>query len=157
MISAPAAVESAFGGYYPWPLLLTLGLCGIGFGLFTVPFFSTALGSVQPHETGSASGLLNAVQEVGATVGVALLGGLFFAGGFGSALLAACGLVGVACVAAALMLPRGARVSLLRQRERRPWRAERPSGRTVGAARGKAPVLAAESRASSSMVGGRPR
>jgi MFS family permease len=103
---ASVAVQSAFGSGYPWPLLLTLGLCGVGFGLFTVPFFSTALGSVQPSETGSAAGLLNAVQEVGTTVGVALLGSLLFAMGFGMTLLVACGLVGLACASAALMLPR---------------------------------------------------
>jgi MFS family permease len=108
---ASVAVQSAFGSHYPWPLLLTLGLCGIGFGLFTVAFFSTALSSVQPHETGSASGLLNAVQEAGTTVGVALLGGLVFAMGFGVALLVACCLVGLACAGAALMLPRKLRVS----------------------------------------------
>jgi MFS family permease len=103
---ASVAVQSAFGSGYPWPLLLTLGLCGIGFGLFTVPFFSTALSNVQPHETGSASGMLNAVQEVGTTVGVALLGSLLFAMGFGVALLVGCCLVGLACLSAALMLPR---------------------------------------------------
>jgi predicted MFS family arabinose efflux permease len=39
-----------------------------------VPFFTTALSRVEPHETGSAAGLLNSVQQLGATVGVALLG-----------------------------------------------------------------------------------
>jgi hypothetical protein len=48
---------------------------------FTVPFFSTALHRVRPHETGSAAGLLNAVQQLGGTLGVALLGGLCLSSG----------------------------------------------------------------------------
>jgi EmrB/QacA subfamily drug resistance transporter len=56
------------------PLLVT----GIGLGMFTVPFFGNALSGVAPHETGSASGLLNAVQQLGATIGIALLGTVFF-------------------------------------------------------------------------------
>ncbi len=46
--------------------------------MFTVPFFSSALSRIAHHETGSASGLLNAVQQLGATVGVTLLGTVFF-------------------------------------------------------------------------------
>jgi MFS family permease len=58
-----------------------LALCGLGMGTFTVPFFTAALHLVRPHETGSAAGLLNAVQQLGGTLGVALLGGLYLSGG----------------------------------------------------------------------------
>jgi predicted MFS family arabinose efflux permease len=54
-----------------------LALCGLGMGTFTVPFFAAALHRVRPHETGSAAGLLNAVQQLGGTLGAALLGGLY--------------------------------------------------------------------------------
>ncbi|MFC8717126.1 MFS transporter [Kitasatospora sp. NPDC057198] len=64
---------------YPWPVLPGLAVAGLGCGLFTVPFFTTALAGVRPHETGSAAGLLNAVQQFGATLGTALLGGVFLA------------------------------------------------------------------------------
>jgi MFS family permease len=60
-----------------WPFLAALADSGLGLGLFTVPFFSTALGRVSPRETGSAAGLLNAVQQLGGTLGIALLGGVF--------------------------------------------------------------------------------
>ncbi|WP_112238117.1 MFS transporter [Kribbella monticola] len=60
-----------------WPLYVPLGVCGLGVGLFATPFFTTALHRVRPHETGSAAGLLNAVQQFGGTVGIALLGTIF--------------------------------------------------------------------------------
>jgi len=63
-----------------WEILVTLGVCGAGLGLFTVPFFTAALARVAPHETGSAAGLLNAVQQLGATLGTAVLGGVFLHG-----------------------------------------------------------------------------
>jgi MFS family permease len=63
-----------------WETLAALGVCGIGLGLFTVPFFSTTLARVAPHETGSAAGLLNAVQQLGATLGIAILGTVFLQG-----------------------------------------------------------------------------
>ncbi|HVW43868.1 MAG TPA: MFS transporter [Amycolatopsis sp.] len=77
------------------PLLMT----GVGLGLFTVPFFGNALSGVGPHETGSASGLLNAVQQLGATVGVALLGTVFFHAGTRTTVL-----VAIVLVAAVLAL-----------------------------------------------------
>lgn len=58
-----------------------LAVCGLGMGTFTVPFFAAALHRVRPHETGSAAGLLNAVQQLGGTLGVALLGGLYLSTG----------------------------------------------------------------------------
>jgi len=100
-----AAVAEYAGGVhgYPWPLLGALALCGLGMGTFTVPFFTAALHRVRPHETGSAAGLLNAVQQLGGTLGVALLGGLYL--GTGTA-IPALGLgAGLAVAAAVAVLP----------------------------------------------------
>ncbi|MFB6721299.1 MFS transporter [Kribbella sp. NPDC056345] len=58
-------------------LVPALGVCGAGVGLFTTAFFTEALHRVQPQETGSAAGLLNAVQQFGGTLGVAVLGTIF--------------------------------------------------------------------------------
>jgi MFS family permease len=73
-------VYTAAGPGYPAPLLLPLGICGLGLGLFSTPFFTAALGQVRPAETGSAAGLLNAVQQFGGTLGVAVLGTVFLHG-----------------------------------------------------------------------------
>jgi len=52
---------------------------GIGMGGVVSPFFDIALGDVEDTETGSASGLLNAIQQLGASVGVAVLTTVFVA------------------------------------------------------------------------------
>jgi MFS family permease len=78
ILAAIAVYHAVRPGAYPWALLAALSLGGAGNGLFTVPFFTTALSRVRPHETGSAAGLLNAVQQFGGTLGVAVLGTALF-------------------------------------------------------------------------------
>lgn len=58
-------------------LLVSFGIAGLGAGTFATAFFTEALHRVRPTETGSAAGLLNAVQQLGGTLGVALLGTVF--------------------------------------------------------------------------------
>jgi EmrB/QacA subfamily drug resistance transporter len=59
---------------------LTPGLLVLGFGVGMVltPFFDIALASVSNEETGTASGVLNAAQQMGTTLGVAVFGTLFY-------------------------------------------------------------------------------
>ncbi|MFC1415557.1 MFS transporter [Streptacidiphilus cavernicola] len=76
-LGAVAVYSTASPTAYPWALLPALAVCGLGLGLYTVPFFSTALGRVGAQATGSAAGLLNAVQQLGGTLGVAVLGTVF--------------------------------------------------------------------------------
>lgn len=79
-LAALAAYGAVPAASYPWPLLAALAAlaaCGLGQGLFAVPFFTTALHRVRPHETGSAAGLLNAAQQLGGTLGIALLDAVF--------------------------------------------------------------------------------
>ncbi|MEV4439966.1 MFS transporter [Streptomyces sp. NPDC049577] len=47
---------------------------GTGFGLCLGPVVSTATAGVAPHETGTASGLLNSSRQIGASLGLAALG-----------------------------------------------------------------------------------
>ncbi|WP_157254365.1 DHA2 family efflux MFS transporter permease subunit [Nonomuraea typhae] len=61
-----------------WQLAPGLALVGIGMGLTMAPFFDIVLAGVEPHESGSASGTLTAVQQLGGALGAAVLGTLFF-------------------------------------------------------------------------------
>ncbi|RCG32199.1 MFS transporter [Sphaerisporangium album] len=65
-------------GVNPWQLSPALLVTGAGMGLLMAPFFDIVLAGVEPHENGSASGSLTAVQQLGSAFGVALLGTLFF-------------------------------------------------------------------------------
>jgi EmrB/QacA subfamily drug resistance transporter len=49
-------------------------VAGVGFGLCLAPVVSTATIGVAPHETGTASGLLNSSRQIGASLGLAVLG-----------------------------------------------------------------------------------
>ena len=60
-----------------WDLAPALFAAGFGMGLVFAPFFGTVLAAVEDHEVGSASGIVNAVQELGSAFGVAGLGTLF--------------------------------------------------------------------------------
>ncbi|MEU0009516.1 hypothetical protein ABZ079_36235 [Streptomyces sp. NPDC006314] len=65
-------------GVGPWQLLPSLLVTGIGMGLLMAPFFDIVLASVEQHETGSASGTMTAMQQLGGAFGVAILGTVFF-------------------------------------------------------------------------------
>ena len=106
-VLAAVAVYATTTGY-PWPLLPALAVGGLGVGLFATPFFTLALHRVRPEETGSAAGLLNAVQQLGGTLGVAVLGTVFFRAGTAEAgardaLWVAAGVIVATAVTAALM------------------------------------------------------
>jgi EmrB/QacA subfamily drug resistance transporter len=71
------------------PSYLSIGvplfLMGLGNGTVFVPITSAALQRVQPHEAGAASGLVNVAQQVGSTLGLAVLVTVFSAATRGSA------------------------------------------------------------------------
>ncbi|MEV6367589.1 MFS transporter [Micromonospora musae] len=100
----------------PWQLVPALLVVGFGMGLVMAPFFDIVLSGVEPAETGSASGTLTAVQQLGGALGVAVLGTVFFThfsdGGAGSAVRATLWLEAAllaGTVVAAFLLPRRAR------------------------------------------------
>ncbi|MGJ6964012.1 MFS transporter [Streptosporangium sp. G11] len=62
----------------PWQLTPALLLTGAGMSLIMAPFFDIVLAGVEPHESGSASGTLTAVQQLGGALGAAAIGTLFF-------------------------------------------------------------------------------
>jgi hypothetical protein len=53
-------------------------LVGVGIGMLVSPLFDFILASVTDREAGSASGVLNAFQQLAGAVGVAVLGTVFF-------------------------------------------------------------------------------
>ncbi|MFB9678852.1 DHA2 family efflux MFS transporter permease subunit [Streptosporangium vulgare] len=65
-------------GVTPWQLAPALLLTGAGMSLIMAPFFDIVLAGVEPHESGSASGTLTAVQQLGGALGTAAIGTLFF-------------------------------------------------------------------------------
>ncbi|MCX4690034.1 MFS transporter [Kitasatospora purpeofusca] len=73
-------LNTAGTGVTLWHLAPALVLAGLGTGLVMGPFFDTVLGAVEPHESGSASGTVTAVQQLGSAMGVAVLGTVFFGG-----------------------------------------------------------------------------
>jgi len=51
---------------------------GAGMGMVFVPLFDIIMGHIAPHETGSAAGVLQAVNSLGMAIGVAGIGAIFF-------------------------------------------------------------------------------
>ncbi|MEV0414256.1 hypothetical protein AB0I68_26480 [Streptomyces sp. NPDC050448] len=100
-----------------WQLVPGTLAAGLGMGLVIPPLFDVILAGVSEPEVGSASGVLNAVQQLANAVGVALLVTLWSAftdhGRTPSEALPATALVTVALLTAALALsvrlPRHAR------------------------------------------------
>jgi EmrB/QacA subfamily drug resistance transporter len=76
--AALAVILGATDHVTTWGLFGPLLLNGIGMGLFIVPAFDTIISAVTDAETGSAAGVLNAIQQLGAAIGVAVLGSVFF-------------------------------------------------------------------------------
>jgi EmrB/QacA subfamily drug resistance transporter len=62
-----------------WSFLPPLLLAGLGLGLGFSALFQTVLSGIPPRDAGAASGTLQAFQQVGGSVGVALVGQIFFA------------------------------------------------------------------------------
>ena len=92
-----------------WDIAPSYTVCGIGMGMLIVTFFSTVIAAVDEHETGSASGVINATQQLANSLGVALFGTLYFdtlKAGHGSVSAASTSLW-FAALATALCIPVG--------------------------------------------------
>jgi EmrB/QacA subfamily drug resistance transporter len=61
-----------------WTLVPGELVAGMGMGLSLPPLFDFILAGVADHEVGSASGVLNAIQQLGAALGIAVLATIFF-------------------------------------------------------------------------------
>jgi MFS family permease len=63
---------------HTWQFLPCLLPIGVGMGLVFAPLMAVVLNDVDTKHAGSASGVLNAVQQVGGAIGIALIGVIFF-------------------------------------------------------------------------------
>jgi len=115
------ALRGAGGGVSTVDLLAPMVTGGIGMGMVFVPLFDIVMAGVRPQEMGSASGVLQTVNSLGMSLGIAGIGAIFFAlaGGHGAHVpvylhaaqwtaLATAGLL-AASFAVAFWLPRRAR------------------------------------------------
>ena len=62
----------------PWEFIPGLLITGAGMGLTMAPIFAVVLTDIDPKHAGSASGVLNAVQQLGGAIGIAVIGVVFF-------------------------------------------------------------------------------
>lgn len=67
----------AGAGVGGWQLALPLLTFGVGMGMIFVPLFDIIMGEIADHEVGSASSSLEAMQQLAASLGVAVLGTIF--------------------------------------------------------------------------------
>jgi MFS family permease len=73
MLVAVLDESVGFGG-----LVTPLAVYGFGMGMIFVPLFGIIVGDLADDEIGSASGVLTSVQQLGASLGIAVLGTVFF-------------------------------------------------------------------------------
>ena len=104
-------LRGAGAGLSAWDTAAPLAVVGFGMGMVFVPMFDMILAGVEPHELGSASGLLESVQQLAMSLGLAAVGTVLFdeVGGLhgpaafvsatGDALLIAVGLLVLAWIA----------------------------------------------------------
>jgi EmrB/QacA subfamily drug resistance transporter len=73
-----AVVHSGGADVSAWALAAPEMAAGVGMGAMLAPLFDFVLAGVADHEVGSASGVLNAMQQLGGAIGIAVLGTVFF-------------------------------------------------------------------------------
>jgi EmrB/QacA subfamily drug resistance transporter len=78
LVVAHLVLRSSGGGVSAWDLAGPLTVTGFGMGMVFVPMFDVILAGVAPHELGSASGLLESVQQLAMSLGVAAVGTVLF-------------------------------------------------------------------------------
>ncbi|MBV9413646.1 MAG: hypothetical protein JO363_01595, partial [Solirubrobacterales bacterium] len=122
LIVVDVVMRSAGGGLTAWDLAGPLAITGFGMGMVFVPMFDVILAGVSPHEIGSASGLLESIQQLAMSIGIAAVGTVLFdrlgnghgavafVGASDHALLVAVAFLVAAC-AAVFWLPRHARAA----------------------------------------------
>ncbi|SDS41213.1 drug resistance transporter, EmrB/QacA subfamily [Microlunatus soli] len=79
IVVGTVAVPVIDGGLSWWRPAVLLIVGGVGMGLVIVPLFDVALATVPSVDAGAASGALSTIQQIGGSLGIAVIGGVFFA------------------------------------------------------------------------------
>ena len=78
LILADLVMRSHGGGLTAWDMAAPLTVTGFGMGVVFVPMFDVILAGVSPREMGSAAGLLQSVQQLAMSIGIAAVGTVLF-------------------------------------------------------------------------------
>jgi EmrB/QacA subfamily drug resistance transporter len=78
LIVVDLVLRSKSGGLSAWDLAAPLAITGFGMGMVFVPMFDVILAGVVPRELGSAAGLLESVQQLAMSLGIAAVGTVLF-------------------------------------------------------------------------------
>ena len=78
LVAVDLVLRSATGPVSPWALAGPLAIAGFGMGMVFVPMFDVILADVTHRELGSASGLLESVQQLAMSIGIAVVGTVLF-------------------------------------------------------------------------------
>jgi len=73
-----ATVHHFGGAVTTWDLVPALVVAGLGMGTVLAPLADILLARVHPQDAGSASGVFNTALQLGASIGVAVIGVIFF-------------------------------------------------------------------------------
>ena len=79
LLAIYAVLRGAGAGVSTVNLLAPMVAGGIGMGMVFVPLFDIVMAGVRPREMGSASGVLQTVNALGMSLGIAGIGAIFFA------------------------------------------------------------------------------
>ena len=79
LLAVYAVLRGAGAGVGTVDLLAPMVVGGIGMGMVFVPLFDIVMAGVRPQEMGSASGVLQTVNSLGMSLGIAGIGAVFFA------------------------------------------------------------------------------
>ena len=79
LLAVYAVLRGAGAGISTMDLLAPMVVGGIGMGMVFVPLFDIVMAGVRPQEMGSASGVLQTVNALGMSLGIAGIGAIFFA------------------------------------------------------------------------------
>ncbi|WP_299166294.1 MFS transporter [uncultured Tateyamaria sp.] len=78
MIALQSVIKSVGEDLNPYAFALPLLICGFGMGAAIMSLFQVTMSSVAPQDAGAGSGAMQAFQQIGAALGIAVAGQIFF-------------------------------------------------------------------------------